>query len=71
MDGVEMLTKLKADARLKGIPVVMLTAEGGSEHVLRMARLGISDYIEKPFTEEVLLAKAGRVLELRRRGAAG
>src|SRR5450432_2186495 len=51
MDGVEMLTKLKSDAQLKGIPVMMLTAEGGRDNVLKIAKLGIRDYLVKPFKE--------------------
>ncbi len=65
MDGVEMLTKLKADPALKGIPVIMLTAEGGREHVLKIAKIGVRDYLVKPFKEEVLIEKCGRVLELK------
>ena len=65
MDGVEMLTKLKADPQLKGIPVMMLTAEGGREHVLKIAKIGVRDYIVKPFKEEVLIEKAGRIIDLK------
>lgn len=65
MDGVEMLTKLKADPQLKGIPVMMLTAEGGRDNVLKIAKIGIRDYIVKPFKEEVLVEKAGRIIELK------
>ena len=43
MDGVEMLTKLKSDPLTKGIPVVMLTAEGGRDNVLKIAKIGIRD----------------------------
>jgi two-component system cell cycle response regulator len=65
MDGVEMLTKLKSDAQLKSIPVMMLTAEGGRDHVLKIAKIGVRDYIVKPFKEEVLIEKAGRMIELK------
>jgi two-component system cell cycle response regulator len=65
MDGVEMLTKLKADPGLKNIPVVMLTAEAGREMVLKIAKLGIRDYIVKPFKEDVLTEKVGRIIDLR------
>ncbi|WP_404422337.1 response regulator [Nibricoccus sp. IMCC34717] len=65
MDGVEMLTKLKADPALKGIPVIMLTAEGGRDQVLKIAKLGIRDYIVKPFKEDLLIEKVGKVLELK------
>lgn len=65
MDGVEMLTKLKADPQLKGIPVMMLTAEGGREHVLKIAKIGVRDYIVKPFKEDMLVDKAGRIIDLK------
>ena len=64
MDGVEMLTKLKADPALKSIPVMMLTAEGGREHVLKIAKIGVRDYIVKPFKEEVLIEKSRRIVDL-------
>jgi two-component system cell cycle response regulator len=65
MDGVEMLTKLKADPLLKSIPVMMLTAEGGREHVLKIAKIGVRDYIVKPFKEDVLVDKTGRIIDLK------
>lgn len=65
MDGVEMLTKLKADPVLKSIPVVMLTAEGGRDNVLKIAKIGVRDYIVKPFREEVLIDKCSRIIDLK------
>jgi two-component system cell cycle response regulator len=64
MDGVEMLTRLKAVPALKMIPVIMLTAEGGRENVLRIAKIGVRDYLIKPFKEAVLISKVGRVVDL-------
>lgn len=65
MDGVEMLTKLKADPALKGIPVLMLTAEGGRDNVLKIAKIGVRDYLVKPFKEEVLVEKCSRIIDLK------
>jgi two-component system, cell cycle response regulator len=65
MDGVEMLTKVKSDPALKQIPVIMLTAEGGRDNVLKIAKIGVRDYIVKPFKEEVLVEKAGRIIDLK------
>jgi two-component system, cell cycle response regulator len=65
MDGVEMLTKLKSDPALKAIPVIMLTAEGGRDNVLKIAKIGVRDYIVKPFKEEVLVEKCGRIIDLK------
>ena len=69
MDGVTMLTKLKETPELKGIPVIMLTAESGRENVLLIAKLGVRDYLVKPFKEEQLLEKAGRCVTLQKRPA--
>jgi two-component system cell cycle response regulator len=65
MDGVEMLTRLKADPALKAIPVIMLTAEGGRDNVLKIAKIGVRDYLVKPFKEDVLIDKCGRVIDLK------
>jgi len=71
MDGVEMLTKLKADPTLKSIPVIMLTAEAGRENVMKIAKIGIRDYIIKPFKENVLVDKVGRIIEIKPKQTAG
>jgi two-component system, cell cycle response regulator len=70
MDGVTMLTKLKEDDNLKAIPVIMLTAESGRENVLQIARLGVRDYLVKPFKEDQLIEKAGRIVSLQKKAAA-
>jgi two-component system cell cycle response regulator len=64
MDGVTMLTKLKEDPELKPIPVIMLTAESGRENVLHIAKLGIRDYLVKPFKEDQLMEKVKKVIAL-------
>lgn len=65
MDGVEMLAKLKETSELKDIPVIMLTAESGQEIVVKIAKLGVRDYIVKPFKEEALIEKVIRIVELK------
>jgi two-component system cell cycle response regulator len=70
MDGVTMLGKLKEDPALKTIPVIMLTAESGRENVLQIAKLGVRDYLVKPFKEEQLIEKAGRIVTLQKKPAA-
>jgi two-component system, cell cycle response regulator len=66
-----MLSRLKANSDLKNIPVIMLTAEAGRENVLRIAKMGVRDYLIKPFKEELLIERAGRVIDLRSRWADG
>jgi two-component system, cell cycle response regulator len=68
MDGSEMLAKLKGNPDLKGIPVIMLTAEAGRENVLKIAKMGVRDYLIKPFKEEVLIDRVGRIIDLKPRG---
>jgi two-component system, cell cycle response regulator len=64
MDGYHTLIELKADPQLKDIPVVMLTTETVQETVIKLAKLGLKDYIAKPFTREVLLQKLNPILSL-------
>jgi len=64
MDGIEMLTRLKTDSALRNVPVMMLTAEGGRDNVLKIAKLGVRDYVIKPFKEDTLIEKVGRIIDL-------
>lgn len=68
MDGAEMLSKLKSNPELKNIPVVMLTAEAGRDNVLRIAKLGVRDYLVKPFKEELIVERASRIIDLKPKG---
>lgn len=69
MDGVTMLTKLKESPDLKGIPVIMLTAESGRENVAFIAKLGVRDYLVKPFKDDQLIEKVKRVVDLQPKAA--
>lgn len=69
MDGVTMLTKLKENPDLKGTPVIMLTAESGRENVAYIAKLGVRDYLVKPFKDDQLIEKAGRAVALQKKPA--
>ena len=64
MDGIAMLRKLRENAGLKRTPVIMLTAESGPQSLATVARLGVRDYVTKPFREEELLAKVSRIIPL-------
>jgi two-component system cell cycle response regulator len=70
MDGFEMLNKLKADPEARSIPVVMLTAEAGRENVLKIARLGVRDYLVKPFKEDLVVERVGRIIDLKAKNEA-
>ncbi len=69
MDGVTMLTKLKENPDLKNIPVIMLTAESGRENVAYIAKLGVRDYLVKPFKDDQLIEKVKRVITLQPKAA--
>jgi len=64
MNGMEMLTRLKANPETRNIPVLMLTADSRRDTVLRMLRLGVKDYLIKPITLERMLERASRIVEL-------
>jgi two-component system cell cycle response regulator len=64
MDGYHALIELKQDPALKPIPVIMLTTETVKETVIKLLKLGLKDYIAKPFTREVLLQKLNPILGL-------
>jgi two-component system, cell cycle response regulator len=64
MDGYHTLVELKTDPQLKSIPVVMVTTETSKETVIKLLRLGLTDYIAKPFTRELLLEKINAIVGL-------
>jgi DNA-binding response OmpR family regulator len=64
MTGIEMLGKLKDESDLKDIPVIMLTAESGKENVMQIVKMGVKDYIVKPFKGEQLIERAKNILKL-------
>ncbi len=62
IDGFEVLRRLRANAALREVPVVMLTSQGQSEDVLKGFELGANDYMVKPFSPPELLARTSRLL---------
>lgn len=70
LDGYGMLSRLRADRELKGIPVIMLTAEVGRDNVIKVAKQGVRDYVVKPFKEDLIVERVGRVIELKLRNVA-
>jgi two-component system phosphate regulon response regulator PhoB len=61
-DGLEVCRQLKADSRTANIPVIMLTAKGEEADVVAGLELGADDYVTKPFSPRVLLARVRTVL---------
>ncbi len=71
IDGTEVARRLKADARTTNIPIIMLTAKGEETDVVVGLTLGADDYVTKPFSMKVLLARVGSVLRRAETGAGG
>ncbi len=63
MDGLDLLSRLQKDARLKDIPVAMLTSRGADRHRQSAIQLGAKGYFTKPYLEEELLSASKRLLK--------
>ena len=62
MTGIELLKAIRADAALKHLPVLMITAEAKKENIVEAAQAGASGYIVKPFTAATLDEKLNKIL---------
>jgi two-component system phosphate regulon response regulator PhoB len=62
LDGFEVCAMLKSDPRTAGVAIVMLTARGSERDIVRGLELGADDYVTKPFSPKVLVARVGAVL---------
>ena len=71
MTGVEMLEQLRADPELAATPVIMLTAESGKENVMKILKMGVKDYMVKPFKGQDLIERVNKILTLEAKEAAG
>ncbi len=63
MTGIELLRTIRADANLKHLPVLMVTAEAKKENIIEAAQAGASGYVVKPFTAATLEEKLNKVFE--------
>ena len=61
MPGIELLKAVKADDELKDIPFLMVTAEAEKGNIVEAVKLGVSNYIVKPFTAETMSEKLGKI----------
>jgi sigma-B regulation protein RsbU (phosphoserine phosphatase) len=66
LDGFQVLAKFKADAALREIPVIMLSALDEENGIARCIELGAEDYLSKPFNPVFLWARIGACLERKR-----
>ena len=62
MTGLQLLQEVRADAKLKHVPFIMITAESKIENVVAAKQAGVSNYIVKPFNAETLKGKIEMVL---------
>jgi DNA-binding response OmpR family regulator len=65
IDGLEVARQLKNDVKTRDVPIVMLTAKGEEADIVTGLELGADDYITKPFSPRVLLARVRAVLRRR------
>ncbi|HSS31077.1 MAG TPA: chemotaxis response regulator CheY [Nitrospiraceae bacterium] len=63
MTGIELLRAIRADDQLKALPVLMVTAEAQKENLVEAIQAGVSNYIVKPFTAEVLQEKMNKIFK--------
>ncbi|MGE5145872.1 MAG: response regulator [Candidatus Eiseniibacteriota bacterium] len=62
MTGLQLLKEVRADAKLKDTPFIMVTAESKTENVVSAKQAGVNNYIVKPFNAETLKSKISAVL---------
>lgn len=66
MDGYEVATQVRADPRLAGIPIIMITSRVGEKHRARAIEIGVDDYLGKPYQEAQLLEAIEPLIARRR-----
>ncbi len=63
MMGIDMLRAIRADEKLKAIPVLMVTAEAQKENLMEAVKAGVSNYVVKPFTAETMQEKINKIFK--------
>jgi len=63
MTGIDLLKAVRADDKLKNLPVLMVTAEAKKEQIVMAAQAGVNGYIVKPFTAQTLKEKIDKIFE--------
>jgi len=62
MDGYELTSRIRGDASLKHIPIIMITSRAGEKHRTRAFELGVNDYMSKPYQEDNLVENIRKLL---------
>jgi two-component system, OmpR family, alkaline phosphatase synthesis response regulator PhoP len=68
VDGLEVCRRLKSDPRTRHIPIIMLTAKSEEADMVAGLELGADDYVTKPFSPRVLLARVKAILRRKAKG---
>lgn len=63
MMGIDLLRAVRSDEKLKTIPFLMVTAEAQKENIIEAAKAGVSNYIIKPFTADLLQQKMEAIFQ--------
>ena len=63
VSGIELLRMIRADEKLKTLPVLMVTAEAKRDQIIEAAQAGVNGYIIKPFTAATLKEKLDKIFE--------
>ena len=63
MTGIDLLRNICADAALKSLPVLMVTAEAKKENIIAAAQAGANGYVVKPFTSATLDEKLSKIFK--------
>ena len=66
MDGYELATAMKADPRLRNVPIIMITSRTGDKHRQRAIDIGVERYLGKPYQESELMRNVFELLKLER-----
>lgn len=61
MTGLELLKAVRASAKLKHLPFLMVTAEAEKENIIEAVKAGVSNYVVKPFTAQTLKEKLQKI----------
>jgi two-component system phosphate regulon response regulator PhoB len=62
LSGTDLVSEMRQDPRTAGVPVIMMTAKGTESDIVGGLRLGADDYVTKPFSLSVMVARVGAVL---------
>lgn len=63
MSGIELLRAVRADERIKDLPILMVTVEAKRDQIVEAAQAGVNGYLVKPFTSDVLKEKIEKIFD--------